>query len=312
MLNILLRHERPVLYGSDYLKSKDGCISSSMQEEGLKMLRDCKRHAEEIGVQQFAAIATEVFRKAKNGEEYINRIQEEVGIPVTVLTQELEAEVGYRTVKSFDENIKVVWDSGASSFQFITLNEDSQRSDNQDSNDKNLLLYMGAFGTSVSNGLFVKNVRGERLRSAQTLNPITENECEKLIAEITQRLPPAPKWIGEVEVVGVAGVRNSIFKVCCDVMTMRPHLEGNGQKQTCDIYNTFSLDDAVSALQACLNHDNKYLEQYVFFPYAESPNTIVPMLSLLVAVMKHTAVKRVQTFPCVGSCPGVLTDEKYW
>ena len=230
----------------------------------------------------------------------MQRIKDEVGINVVVLSQEDEALVGYKSVTSFDNNIEIVWDSGGSSFQISKINEDDI------DNNKNLSLdlYMDSIGTSTVHRLFVEHVRNKDIKLfTDDINPVMEEECSKIINILQQKLPPLPDWLSTNRdvVVGAACVRNSMFRVCCDVL-------GWEQPQV----TSFTLQEATHALHTCINKTNDDLKKYANFEHADSVNAVVIKLCLLVGVMRHTGITTVHTFPCVGSCPGVISDERFW
>lgn len=323
ILRTIFQEERPVLYGADFLKSHNGTISESIQEIGLQTLHDLKVKGEELGVEEYSAIATEVFRKASNGMEYLQRIRSEIGIPVQLLTQEMEAVLGYKSVTSFDKSIPIVWDSGASSFQIsmnsslITSNNDEYEYDiiQKKKDSVELSTYMDSIGASVANRLFVESIRNENVRHYRSdINPVTEAESMQLIHLLQQRLPPPPSWLTQANVtVGAAGVNNSIFKLCCDVLSDEiANSTATMNTDRSETVTSFTRDQATQALYACLNQTNDELQKYVNFAYADSTNPIVIKLSLLVAVMQHTGIQHVRTFPSVGSCPGVICEKKYW
>jgi len=116
IINKLYGIERPVQFGADLKCSPDGRLSEKIQLEGLTVFKELKAEAENLGVQEFHAIATEVFRKAVNGPEYLQLIGE-LGVTVTILTQEIEAELGFGSVQaelalSGGGAAECVWDSG--------------------------------------------------------------------------------------------------------------------------------------------------------------------------------------------------------
>ena len=47
--------------------------------------------AEELGATEMRAVATEVFRRAKNGEQYLKRVQARTAVEVSLVAQEEEA-----------------------------------------------------------------------------------------------------------------------------------------------------------------------------------------------------------------------------
>lgn len=108
--------ERPVQFGADFKCSSDGRLSERIQQEGLIVFKELRDKAEALGAEEFHAIATEVFRKAANGPAYLELIRA-LGVNVTILTQEMEAELGFGSVQAelaFNASpaAECVWDSG--------------------------------------------------------------------------------------------------------------------------------------------------------------------------------------------------------
>ena len=110
-----------MLYGSerlcsDSLASKqtpDGSLTAEVMEIGLHVLRELRQIAADlaaesaalppgtVAVPAIAAIATEVFRKAPNGPSFLARVRAETGIEVHPVTQDEEAELGFRTAVAY-------------------------------------------------------------------------------------------------------------------------------------------------------------------------------------------------------------------
>lgn len=302
--NELFGLECPVPFGADWMRSENGLLSEAMQQRGLSVLSDLKAKATELGVQEFSAIATEVFRKASNGDAYLNRVRM-LGIPVTILTQPLEAELAYKTVHTKaseeDPSVTSVWDSGGASFQITTLD----RSDDTDQ----YKAYMGSLGTGITTGLLIKEIRGRELVLGVSPNPVTADEVTQFSALLTSKLPAVvPDWLKDQPVVACSFGSNSIFKVCCSVLSMnRPDEESLRPPLT-----SFTLADAERAVSLCIDKQDSELERYTAFPNSDGPFVIIPKLVLLVAVMRHTGIKKVISVPCVGSCGGLLSDNRFW
>jgi exopolyphosphatase/guanosine-5'-triphosphate,3'-diphosphate pyrophosphatase len=75
-------------------------------------------------------VATAVFREAKNGPAYIRRVSRAAGVPVRVISQKEEAELGARSaaaVSELDRAQVVVWDIGGGSMQISVWNADQKR-----------------------------------------------------------------------------------------------------------------------------------------------------------------------------------------
>lgn len=319
-LNTIIGQERPVAFGADYLKSSNGSLSESIQLKGLEVLEELKLEAEKSGATQFFAIATEVFRKAANGPQYLDRVRA-MGIPVTVLTQELEAKLGYAsaiiTAGVFSElGDYCVWDSGGASFQIT-------RRDLTDESGNTFCTYMGSLGSSVCSAMLIQEVQCKTLNTTPSPNPVSLYEAEQLVEKLTALLQQVPTWLKDKEdVIAVTG-KNSIFKLCCNVLldlTVKsdtslqttPGLFRVDSLPDSPVVTSFSRDDAELALRTCIGCSDEDLSKYVNFQYSDGPKIVVPKLCLLVAVMRHTGIQRVNTVNCIGSCVGVLHEEQFW
>jgi hypothetical protein len=330
MVNIVFAEERPVPFGADYLNSLDGDLSEAMQLRGLQTILELKDRAVMSGAVQFSAIATEVFRKARNGEAYLDRVRS-LGIQVTRISQELEAELGHKSALinsgCLDPNI-CVWDSGGSSFQISTCSGAS------------LQTYMTSIGSSTC-ASYLAELKGFSRTDAKrsSPNPVSREEANQLIDRITSQLPSTiPDWLvsnqsqdptveSEASAAAVLSVcgKNSIFKVCCNVLDelskgpvhMASTPPGVYRRDTsCDLISqtvtSFTLRDAEKALTACLDSSDEILCKFVNFQYSDGPKIIVPKLCLLVAVMRALKVTYVSTVKCTGSCSAVVIDERFW
>lgn len=116
LLEELYGIEIPVQFGADLKCSLDGKLSENIQLKGISIFTDLLTKAKTLGAVDFHAIATEVFRKAANGSVYLDRIRA-LGVPVTILTQEMEAELGFGSVQAVltqraSSPASCVWDSG--------------------------------------------------------------------------------------------------------------------------------------------------------------------------------------------------------
>lgn len=108
--------ERPVQFGADLKCSVDGNLGESIQQYGLSVFSELKAEADRLGAVEYHAIATEVFRRAGNGSLYLDRIRA-LGVTVSILTQEMEAELGFGSVQAVlalngGSPAHCVWDSG--------------------------------------------------------------------------------------------------------------------------------------------------------------------------------------------------------
>ena len=292
----LFGQERPVPFGSDCLAHGDGLLSEEIMSQGLETLRDFMGIANDLGCTSFSAVATEVFRKAKNGDEYLRRVRRELQIPVQVVTQEIEGQLGYKSAVAYSRQeggAVYSWDSGGASFQIVSADAQGD-----------LRYFMAPLGTSVTTALLVQEVRQQNLvEGRQHINPVSTTEVQKLLALLRSRLDAVPSWLGpgdrETSVLHAIGGVNSIFNLCCTV-------RGKGWE---DVLYAAEVD---AALAQCVGKDNEELAVHLRHEHADPPSVVVTKLCLLKAVMDHLQWDQVQYHPCIGSCAGLLVSEEYW
>lgn len=123
IVNELFEVEIPVQFGADLMKSETGMLSDDIQARGLQVFLELKAEAERCGATQLAVVATEVFRRAVNGNDYLNKLRA-MGIKVELIPQSVEAELGYLSIDAITQmmsakdgvarSVDCVWDSGGS------------------------------------------------------------------------------------------------------------------------------------------------------------------------------------------------------
>jgi len=338
--SLLYGTERPVLFGEDWQKSKDGNLSSDIQERGIRVLGDLKRYAmEEHGVIEFYGVATEVFRKSPNGVAYLERVTRELEIPTVVVSQGMEAAIGYatglaairvtETERDVDVNTSlsklIIWDSGAASFQMTSMDPCSECSESAQ-----FLMYMAPFGTSVVNSL----LRGIKSESVPTegpaapagLNPVSAKDIRQLVESLTSSLPSeVPHWLqagsgldcsvgsgGEETAAGpqimAIGGRNSMFQTAKRIL----EVEGRAEGSDAFIPFTLHLNDLERCLSLCTDKTNDELLKYCDYEHSDGPGSTVSKLCLFYSVMKHLNLNAISTVCTVGSCGGVLNTPRFW
>ena len=160
----------------------------SIQEKGIKILNEYVDISKRHGAISIHAVATEVFRKCGNGHAYLERVRQ-LGIQVQLVTQELEAELGFRSVISTygcSESDAVVWDSGGASFQITSKSKESN----------NLNIYKGPLGTSIALSTLIEEVRGLTMsRDLSGINPVSIIESNKLTEKLSNKLETVPGWL---------------------------------------------------------------------------------------------------------------------
>ncbi|MBN2669579.1 MAG: hypothetical protein JXR60_10155 [Bacteroidales bacterium] len=91
---------------------------------GLQILKEYKKIIEKHGVESVHAIATSAVRTAKNGAQFVEKIYENTGIEVEVISGEKEAELIFQGVRhSFhgENQPYLILDIGGGSTEFILV-----------------------------------------------------------------------------------------------------------------------------------------------------------------------------------------------
>lgn len=256
------------------MKSKDGMLSKTIQEKGIRTITDLKRIGDEYGVEEYAVIATEVFRKAKNGYEFLNLVRS-LGLVVTVVSQEMEAELGYATAiaATTDYEHCIAWDSGGGSFQISTILDKSDSNgdvgcDLSSDNLGKLSMYMGTFGSSIATATLLELQGGGGVDKISP-NPVSLEEVNQLIEALGNRMEDLPAWLLNAPEVTSIGGPNSIFQLACNILTVMKGTAAND-----DTVNTLNIADINIAISECVNRSDEYLMKFVDFPLADPVSTI--------------------------------------
>lgn len=166
-------------------KSQDGMISQEIQNEIVNGILYLKNKAEAFHPQEYHAIATESFRLANNQEQLVERIQNESGILLTVISQEEEGILGFHTAVNkakIDPNKAVTWEVGGGSFQITAKSETGY------------LVYRGKLGrVPMKNALLTIQGKSHDL----VPNPVSKDEAMQAIQFIKNLLSDVPKELRE-------------------------------------------------------------------------------------------------------------------
>lgn len=103
--------------------NRTGGIASSAWQRAIEALTRMKKIVDGYGVVAIEAVATSAVRSATNGREFIAAIAEEVGIKVTIISGEEEAELAALSARHhFDMNgiRHVMMDIGGGSIEIVT------------------------------------------------------------------------------------------------------------------------------------------------------------------------------------------------
>eukprot|EP00240_Pyramimonas_obovata_P016111 CAMPEP_0118954410 /NCGR_PEP_ID=MMETSP1169-20130426/58192_1 /TAXON_ID=36882 /ORGANISM="Pyramimonas obovata, Strain CCMP722" /LENGTH=271 /DNA_ID=CAMNT_0006902037 /DNA_START=132 /DNA_END=943 /DNA_ORIENTATION=+ len=184
---VLFSEQATLLLAGDLKAQSNNCLSDPIMDSAIDILRNFKSIAEKHDAVKLRGIATAVFRLADNAPELLARIENELGIKLTVVSQDEEGEIGFLTAATgaqqpaasdeapappLDLSSVVAWDSGGASFQLTVCDSGPE--------GKQYQIYQGPLGASLATAQFVEEVQNRPWAEVTTPNPISLEEAEAL------------------------------------------------------------------------------------------------------------------------------------
>jgi len=312
----VLHEQQIAVYLNDsFVSGKSKDLSREILSESEEALQVLIAKARSLGATRITGVATAVFRKAKNGEKYLQNVSAEFGIKIVLVTQQMEGELGYLTAcahtvpspASTIPHTKIVsWDSGGGSFQLTS----------QSSKTKVISVYQGPIGNANVLALLSK-IRSTEFAPGKSCNPVLEHEwltlTEEIQAVILQEQNTTPEWLvkklhhKDCLVVGI-GNHTSLFRVARDV-TGRELFDRNDV--LLGVKSLFGLSDEKLA-EAMAEKRSKFAKSAIHEAKYPEVGTIMAKLALVYAVMTSLDIRNVLYKHSVGSCAGILLEEMFW
>lgn len=123
---ILANESYAVDYQEELEKSPTQTFNEVVMQKGIDALKKSKEVAKKYNAEKVIAIATAAFRKAKNVDYFIDRIQQETGIEVIVIDQDLEGKLSFEAASAktdIDPADLIIWDIGGGSIQLTSVDK---------------------------------------------------------------------------------------------------------------------------------------------------------------------------------------------
>lgn len=120
---ISFKEKVPVMIGKHGINH--GIITEDAQQRAINTLKGFKSIIDKRQIDQVYATATSAFRNAKNGVQLVEKIKEETGIEVQIITGEQEADYiffGVNEALHLTEKNALIIDIGGGSVEFIICN----------------------------------------------------------------------------------------------------------------------------------------------------------------------------------------------
>ena len=121
---ILSSERRSVKIGKKGIN--EGQISAQAWNRALFAIKAFKKTIENHGIEKTYSTATSAIRNARNGQELVDEIYEQTGIPTEIISGEKEAKLilsGVRRAMKLGEDKHLVMDIGGGSIEFIIANQ---------------------------------------------------------------------------------------------------------------------------------------------------------------------------------------------
>ena len=205
LTKVLLEDQTRVNFQESLQVSNDGTFSEEVREDGMDSLRLLLEKALKQNATRFAGVATAAFRKAKNGQDFLNEVEKKLGIKAKIITQEQEALIGFHGAAKMTMLPKaqiVLWDIGGGSQQIMFLNDKDEP-----------VIYFGTLAAVSFKNYIISTLQKKDFNTVQSPNPIGE-KTTKAASKYVEKTAHAivPKEIQthlknpNVQVIGIGGV----------------------------------------------------------------------------------------------------------
>jgi len=263
----------------------DSQLSSDMMKQGLAAFKQALEIAQLYNAEGVVAIATASLRSAANGEQFAQLIENETGIKVHIIDQNLEGKLTFEAVLAqmdVDAEDLVVWDIGGGSTQWITVDTDGTH-----------IVGCGDEGSGAFRNFIIENVQHRSVKDYMSPNPMSADEIAQ----------------AEAHAFSLAGKVEQFFKEkLADPRTIvvgAGNVFGYGILAMMDGKSPFSLEELEAVV---LGLENKTDDDLGGGDYAfcEGSNTI-----LVYGLMHGLGIKQMQIVQ-VNNADGALVYGPFW
>lgn len=284
-----------------------GRISDSVQERLMHTLSIFKKKAisnsQKTGLPPlaFSGVATSLLAKAKNGQELLEKIENELGIHFHILSPSEESMLIFMSAKALypeiNENDLIAWDSGDRNFQFIAKGKEGVE------------FYQASLGHGFVRDILMQDIRNKpTLFSHESGNPIGPEEAEEITQRMVSLLPTTPKWLieklGSKDTVVVSfGDGENNFSVIAQALAAIATVQGqNGSLDRA----TFNFSDLEKIVKVYIGKGDKT------FDAADIHRKTLTKAVFLETLMGYFKIKKVYYKRTSGNSAGMLITPSFW
>lgn len=269
---------------ADFSRSPDGRFSAGYMEEAAKAYQSLVDLARRQGASEFVAIATGVFRRAKNAAELTAALSEKTGVPVRILTGEEESRVGYfggALLSKVPAKNLLVWDIGGQTMQWSYV----------DTAGKLQFQSLEVGAVNFKNRV-ITDIQKKDAAKVPTPNPMSAQDGKRAVviaqgqaAEVGRQMRDRLKVKG-MEVVGIGGVH---------VFSIQQNISDKG-------FYTLADAKALLAKQIKAKYNDEQLTKVMNTKY---PETDVSNIALVIGFMQALKLDKIRVV-AVDNTDGLL------
>ncbi len=279
IISIIKKAQFPFKF-KEHLSYNNGILKEDIYQQAATKLKPYLDSLE-IKRDHIRAVATEVFRQAINGKEFIDHLSQTIGVTIHLISQEDEALLGFKgaqVVTGKKASDILVWDIGGGSMQMTSYSLGGYD------------FYKGKLA-SVSLKNEVLKWKGKERGSPNPLGPYLGQKA--LYHSLDYAKENVPKSIKKAitqgkEVIGIGGVHYHSIK---DQLSLYPNTP----------YSLFQIESALD--KSVLYHDQQFQGDY--------KETEATNIALVLGHMKALDIRTVLPVK-VDLASGLLFTERFW
>lgn len=195
--------------------SDTGRLGEEAMRRTMRALSTCKQKLNRYGIAKYRFVATEACRRASNAETFLNRVRDELGLTIDIISNEEEARLAFLGCSSLlmkDTSYALAFDIGGGSTEFMWVKIDPEQPLN--SHKRHLIQDWVSLPYGVMN------------MSEQFGGPaFTEMYFEEIVAKISSLLMPmerdnqiaARMWKEDVQMLSTSGTVTTLAAIHLDL-----------------------------------------------------------------------------------------------
>ncbi|WP_347357617.1 hypothetical protein [Bdellovibrio sp.] len=206
IVKVIFEDRLPLAFNEALEKSADGTLSEKVIQEATPRIQALLGKVKTYEVKRITAVATSVFRVAKNGRAVAQGLAKDLQIPVEVISQEQEAELGYWSALA-QKNISdtrnlIVWDIGGGSMQMYSREKGKVH------------IYEGDLASVTFKNRILQVLQFKDPKNHSSPNPIglqreaslqlAKNHAYLNVPAYFKKMAPSARWVGVGGVISMS------------------------------------------------------------------------------------------------------------